>query len=69
MPLFSILRADLAFGDHPLLDQADLAIEPGERVGLIGRNGTGKSSLLEIIAGRLALEVTREELRQIEQRA
>jgi ATP-binding cassette subfamily F protein uup len=56
MPTFTLLRAELAFGAHPLLDRADLTVEPGERIGLIGRNGTGKSSLLEVIAGRLALD-------------
>jgi ATP-binding cassette subfamily F protein uup len=56
MPLLNLMRAELAFGAHPLLDRADFALETGERVGLIGRNGTGKSSLLEIIAGRAALD-------------
>ncbi|MDE2121728.1 MAG: ATP-binding cassette domain-containing protein, partial [Betaproteobacteria bacterium] len=41
----------LAFGVHPLLDQAAMSLEAGERVGLIGRNGSGKSSLLRILAG------------------
>ncbi|MDH5226069.1 MAG: ATP-binding cassette domain-containing protein, partial [Gammaproteobacteria bacterium] len=56
MPLLNLMRAELAFGTHPLLDRADFALESGERVGLIGRNGTGKSSLLEVIAGRIALD-------------
>ena len=56
MPLLTLLRAELAFGTHPLLDRAEFSLEPGERVGLIGRNGTGKSSLLEVIAGRVALD-------------
>ena len=56
MPLINLLDAELAYGLHPLLDRAALAIEPGERIGLIGRNGTGKSSLLNVIAGRLALD-------------
>jgi len=51
MALLTLSRACLAFGHVPLLDHTDLALEPGERVGLIGRNGTGKSSLLKILAG------------------
>jgi ABC transport system ATP-binding/permease protein len=43
MALITILDAHLAFGDRPLLDGAQLAVETGERLGLIGRNGTGKS--------------------------
>ena len=51
MPLLTFDRLELAYGHHPLLDGAALVIEAGERIGLIGRNGTGKSSLLKIIAG------------------
>lgn len=51
MNLVSITGAELAYGDVPLLDNAELAVQPRERIGLIGRNGTGKSSLLSIIAG------------------
>jgi ABC transport system ATP-binding/permease protein len=50
MPLLTFDRLELAYGHHPLLDGASLVIEAGERIGLIGRNGTGKSSLLKIIA-------------------
>ena len=42
MPLITLMNAHAAWGDLPLLDDADLSIEPGERVGLIGRNGTAK---------------------------
>jgi ATP-binding cassette subfamily F protein uup len=56
MPLLTLIDAELAFGAHPLLDRADFSLEPGERVGLIGRNGTGKSSLLEVITGRIPLD-------------
>ena len=56
MSLVTLLEAELAFGLHPLLDGATLAVEPGERLGLIGRNGTGKSSLLRVIAGELELD-------------
>jgi ATP-binding cassette subfamily F protein uup len=56
MPLFTLADAELAYGDQPLLDRASLSLEPGERIGLIGRNGTGKSSLLSVIAGAQALD-------------
>ncbi|MBP8896102.1 MAG: ATP-binding cassette domain-containing protein [Ottowia sp.] len=51
MALLTLLDAQLAFGHVPLLDHADFALEAGERVGLIGRNGAGKSSLLRILGG------------------
>ena len=51
MALLSLSNAHLAYGHWPLLDGADLSLESGERVGLIGRNGTGKSSLLKVLAG------------------
>jgi ATP-binding cassette subfamily F protein uup len=51
MALFSLTNAHLAFGHVALLDGCDFSIETGERVALIGRNGTGKSSLLKILAG------------------
>ncbi|MBV6273600.1 ATP-binding cassette domain-containing protein [Alcaligenaceae bacterium CGII-47] len=50
--LLSLTEVQLAYGHHPLLDHADLAIQRNERIGLIGRNGTGKSSLLRILDGR-----------------
>ena len=53
MPLLTLERACLAFGHHTLLDQVDLQLDTGERIGLIGRNGGGKSSLLRIIAGEI----------------
>ncbi len=56
MTLLTLQDAELAFGVHPLLDRADLIIGDGERVGLIGRNGTGKSSLLKVIAGQASLD-------------
>jgi ATP-binding cassette subfamily F protein uup len=51
MAVLTLLDAQLAYGHVPLLDHATFAIEAGERIGLIGRNGTGKSSLLKILAG------------------
>ena len=51
MALITLLNASLAFGHVALLDHADFALETSERIGLIGRNGTGKSSFLKILAG------------------
>ena len=50
----SLIRCDnlsIAFGDTPLLDDAQFSIERNERVCLIGRNGAGKSTLLKILSG------------------
>jgi ATP-binding cassette subfamily F protein uup len=51
MALITLLNGQLAFGHVPLLDKADFSLETGERIGLIGRNGAGKSSLLKILGG------------------
>ena len=51
MALLTLTNAHLAFGHVPLLDGAAMSLESGERIALIGRNGTGKSSLLKILAG------------------
>ncbi len=51
MALITLLNAQLAFGHVPLLDHTDFALESNERVGLIGRNGAGKSSMLRILGG------------------
>ena len=56
MSLVSLIDAELAFGLHPLLDRATLTVSAGERIGLIGRNGTGKSTLLKAIARELPLD-------------
>jgi ATP-binding cassette subfamily F protein uup len=56
MTLLTLQDAQLAHGDHPLLDCAGLTLQEGERIGLIGRNGTGKSSLLRVIAGLAQLD-------------
>src|SRR5262249_32462309 len=46
-------QISLAFGHLPLLDDAELRVESGERLALIGRNGTGKSTLLKVLSGEL----------------
>lgn len=53
MPLAILDKLELAYGHWPLLDDASLVIDAGERIGLIGRNGTGKSSLMKILAGEI----------------
>ncbi|MEO8171022.1 MAG: ATP-binding cassette domain-containing protein, partial [Oxalobacteraceae bacterium] len=56
MAVISLSNAQLAFGHVALLDRADFSLESAERVGLIGRNGTGKSSLLKLISGTNKLD-------------
>ena len=56
MTLLTLRDAELAYGDLPLLDRAHLSVQEGERIGLIGRNGTGKSTLLKVLCGRVALD-------------
>jgi ATP-binding cassette subfamily F protein uup len=56
MPLLKLDNGCLAYGHVPLLDAADFQLDPGERVALIGRNGTGKSSLLAALARRAPLD-------------
>lgn len=53
MPLLTLDAISLAFGMQPLLDQASLNIEAGERVCLLGRNGEGKSTLLKVVSGEV----------------
>ena len=51
MPIATFESVSLAYGHVPLLDHVDLVVEAGSRIGLIGRNGAGKSSLLKLLAG------------------
>src|SRR6185436_10661643 len=51
MPFVALDNVSIAFGHVPLLDGVSFQIDPGERVAVIGRNGTGKSTLLNILAG------------------
>jgi len=53
MPLAILDKLELAYGHWPLMDGASLVIDKGERIGLIGRNGAGKSSLLKVVAGEI----------------
>ncbi|MBI1887397.1 MAG: ATP-binding cassette domain-containing protein [Nitrosomonadales bacterium] len=52
MPFITLDKACLAFGHVALLDHADFQLDEGERVGLIGRNGGGKSSMMRVLAGQ-----------------
>ncbi len=56
MPLITLENASLAFGHHALLDHVNLQLDAGECIGLIGRNGSGKSSLLRTLAGDIKLD-------------
>lgn len=56
MPLLTLKQASLAFGHVPLLDHVDFQLDSKECVGIIGRNGTGKSSLLKVAAGQIKLD-------------
>ncbi len=56
MPYVTLDQASLAFGHVALLDRVEFQLDEGERVGLIGRNGGGKSSLLQVIAGQAQLD-------------
>lgn len=56
MPLITLEKACLAFGHHALLDHIDFQLDTGECIGLIGRNGGGKSSLMRVLAGDVKLD-------------
>ncbi len=56
MALIKISNAQLAYGDHALLDRAEFLLQPNERVCLVGRNGAGKSTLMKVIDGEVLLD-------------
>lgn len=56
MALLTIHNGQLAFGDHPLLDHADFALQENERVCLVGRNGAGKSTLMKVLSGSIIMD-------------
>ena len=56
MPYITLNKASLAYGHVPLLDHVNFQLDEGERVGLIGRNGGGKSSMLKVLAGQAVLD-------------
>ena len=56
MSLLVISGASIRLGGRPILDGADLTVDPGRRIGLVGRNGAGKSTLLRAIIGELPLD-------------
>lgn len=56
MPILTLSSALLSWGDLPVLDNAELVLEAGERVGLIGRNGTGKTSFLKVLSREVPLD-------------
>jgi len=56
MPFVRLSDVSIAFGTHPVLDHADFQLDPGERLGLIGRNGEGKSTLMKTIAGQVPVD-------------
>ncbi len=53
MPILAATNIELAYGDRRILDGVSLSVEPGERVGMVGRNGCGKSSLFKVLTGKL----------------
>ena len=56
MPYITLDKAALAYGHVPLLDHVNFQLDEGERVGMIGRNGGGKSSMLKVLAGQAVLD-------------
>ncbi len=56
MLLFRLNNLSLAFGDQPLLDQVNLTIHKGERIGILGQNGAGKSTFMKVLMGQIVAD-------------
>ncbi|MGM0593836.1 MAG: ATP-binding cassette domain-containing protein [Pseudomonadota bacterium] len=52
-PLLTLSHVDIGYGDSPVIRDAGLSLQPGDRIGLLGHNGAGKSTLIKLIAGEL----------------
>jgi ATP-binding cassette subfamily F protein 3 len=55
-PLLLLDAASVGYGEKPILSNIEIAIRPGERIGLLGRNGAGKSTFIKLLAGELAMK-------------
>ncbi|MEM7623768.1 MAG: ATP-binding cassette domain-containing protein [Planctomycetota bacterium] len=56
MPLLAATNLELSYGQRRILDGVSLSVEAGERIGIVGRNGGGKSSLMRVLTGELKPE-------------
>lgn len=56
MPILTLNNAELAFGHNVLLEKADFTVQDGDKIGVLGRNGAGKSSLLKLLTGQYSLD-------------
>ena len=63
-PLISLEKVSLRYADKVLFEDFDLSVHPGERVGIIGRNGTGKSSIVRILLGEVVPDSGKRTLRR-----
>ena len=59
MAIVTLNDIHVAFGPEVVLDKLDLALHPGEKVGMVGANGTGKSTILKLITGQLTPDMGR----------